>query len=136
MWRALTLIAGVFAATQPGWMTGVEIVEAFSGKTVKGYYNTGVTFTEVYLKDGTADYNEPGLAMKGRWSVVNGMFCTIYAEPPGGCFRIARESVNCYAVYTAASTEEEARNPVITPYWLARAWTIDRPSTCPESVTS
>ena len=136
MWCALSLIAGVLVTAQPGWMSGVEIVEAFSGKTVNGYYRTGVTFTEAYLKNGTADYREATLAMKGRWSVVNGMFCTLYQDPHGGCFRIARESANCYAVYTAAGSEEEARNPVITPYWLARAWTTDRPSTCPENVTS
>ena len=136
MWYALALSAALLVDAGPAWMQGADIFDTFAGKKVAGNYASGLDFTEVYIKDGTTDYRDPQLKIIGRWSVVNGMFCTLYVEVQGGCFRVARESANCYAIYVAAQTEDEARAPTILPRWIARCWIADTPSTCAPSIVS
>jgi hypothetical protein len=134
----LALLSGpVDAARAIAWMSEAELNRAFAGKTIDGHYESGVTFTETYRRDGTIDYREESRQLAGRWSLVNGTFCTIYdTSPTGGCFRVHQVSRNCFEFYYQARTETEARRPEQgRPGWTARAWRTSDPATCKEMPT-
>lgn len=122
-------------AQSPVWMSDTELSRAFAGTEITGTYKNGRTFNERYDKAGTLAYteHEPHRLLTGTWSVVRGLFCTIYdSAGTGGCFRVHRVSANCFEFYFETRTEEEARD-MIAPRprsWTARAWRIDQPPTC------
>lgn len=78
-----------YAGERPPWMTDAEISRTFGGQTIDGHYPDGQTFTETYRSGGSIDYRDERRSTHGRWSVVNGSFCTLYDDDPtGGCFRV------------------------------------------------
>jgi hypothetical protein len=125
------LVASPAAAT-PRWMGDLDLRLSFAGRAIDGHYASGLTFTESYLENGRLDYREPNRQMAGRWSIVAGTFCTLYdVSPTGGCYRVRRESDNCYEFYYVAPDENEAASSDTNRgSWTARAWVTDRPSTC------
>lgn len=118
------------------WMHGSELKSAFAGTTIEGTYADGRPFEESYFDSGRLKYVEAmrNRVQHGNWSIVSGTFCTIYdIRPTGGCFRVRRQSANCYEFYFQARTKKEARNPGPgRPTWTARGWRKGEPSTCNE----
>lgn len=138
---ALGTIALVFAngaafarAMGPFWMSENALQNAFSGAEITGTYSDGRTFNEKYDRTGALVYteHEPSRHLTGSWSIVRGLFCTIYDNSgTGGCFRVHRASANCFEFYFETRTEEEARKSTPrNPSWTARAWRIDQVATC------
>lgn len=135
-WRMVGAMAvatcSVAASVSAGetWMTETEIRDALAGKVIDGHYRNGRTFTETYLAGGRISYTDQVRSSGGRWSLVNGSFCTIYdGDSSGGCFRVHRAGSNCFEFYFVARTEEQALKPG-DPSWTARGWLKDVKSTC------
>lgn len=120
------------AAGEGIWMGDTAIRETFSGHTIDGTYSDGTPFTESYLANGRLAYSEVRRRLAGRWSVVEGTFCTLYDNAvPGGCFKIRRTGENCFEFYFAAVDEEDlAVGTTDPPRWVARGWRKDQPATC------
>lgn len=132
---ALTSPASV-AGERPPWMTEAELSKAFAGQTIDGHYPDGQTFTETYKAEGRIDYRDERRTTRGRWSVVNGAFCTLYDDDPtGGCFRVLKSGTNCYEFYFVARSEEEAKKPR-QPDWSAQGWIANEASTCTEGANA
>ena len=116
------------------WMVESELRTVFVGATIEGQYVDGRTFTESYHASGSLIYREAvrQVDWSGRWSVVEGRFCTIYDKfGTGGCFRVRQTSANCFEFYFDTRTEAEARRSTLRrPTWTARAWRTDQLSTC------
>jgi len=129
---SLCVVGG--ALGQSFWMTEVKLRSSFAESTINGEYVDGRTFSERYNKDGSLAYTETARAAKwsGRWSIVRDRFCTIYDNfGTGGCFRVRQVSLNCFEFFFDSRTEEEARSSTPRqPSWTARAWRVDRSSTC------
>jgi hypothetical protein len=127
-WPALAQTAA------PNWMGDAEIKKAFSGVTIKGLYADGTAFTESYSADARISYTDVRATLTGRWSVVNGAFCTLYDSMiTGGCFKVMRHSGNCFEFYFLAASESEAeREEPSRPSWTARGWDQSKPATCDE----
>ena len=118
------------------WMSAADLRQTFSGRQVSGHYRHGMTFIERYLGDGRVQYEEAGgRAEAGAWSIEADSFCTLYeTSPSGACFLVIRQSSNCYAFYSSASTRAAARSaPRPAPSWTARVWIDGSPSTCIEA---
>lgn len=111
-----------------------EMKNVFAGAEITGTYRDGRTFNERYAATGALVYteHEPRRQLIGDWSIVRGLFCTIYhTSGTGGCFRIHQASANCFEFYFETRTEAEARSSTPrNPTWTARAWRIDAPPTC------
>jgi hypothetical protein len=127
------LAAAAAAASQEApWMSETDLRSTFAGQTIDGHYPNGSTFTETYDGTGRIDYRDTMRSSGGRWSIVEGTFCTIYDDDPtGGCFRVIKSGTNCFEFYFVARTEDEASRPR-SPDWTARGWLADRNSTCTE----
>ena len=134
---ALSTVSSV-AQPSSGWMSGEAIKTTFAGTTIDGIYGDGLTFTETYADTGDIVYQDTRKAMTGRWSIINQSFCTLYSGGiSGGCFKVVRQSANCFEFYFQSSTEAEAANPTPgQPTWTARGWNKVRPSTCDEKPTA
>jgi hypothetical protein len=144
VWTVLSAtLFGAAHATQaigddfpPDWMAAADLKATFAGTTITGHYADGRPFKESYAKNGRLKYVEKlnHRTQVGHWSVIAGSFCTIYdLNPTGGCFRVRRHSANCFEFYFLTRTETQARRPEPgRPSWTARAWRVDRPSTCNE----
>ena len=128
---ALCTVSAV-AQSSSEWMSGEAIKAAFAGVTIDGVYGDGLTFTESYAVAGDIVYQDTRKAMTGRWSIINQSFCTLYnGGISGGCFKVSRQSANCFEFYFQSSTEAEAAMPTPgQPSWTARGWNKARPSTC------
>ena len=112
--------------------------KAFFGVTIAGFYADGREFTESYGRDGGISYTDERGSLGGRWSTVNGSFCTLYdAYITGGCFRVSRHSGNCYEFYFTSSNEREAASDEPKrASWTARGWDRAKPATCDEKPSS
>jgi hypothetical protein len=127
----LLLVMLAQAKPVPHFMGDAEIDRAFRGVTLKGEYADLSLWTESYLENGEADYEDARGPVKGQWSVVNGHFCTLYEEViTGGCFKAVHKSSNCFEFYSSANTPGETTDPKGDQHWVARAWNKDKPSTC------
>ncbi len=131
---ALAKSAAPAHATGPFWMSESALMKAFSGAEITGTYSDGRTFNEKYDLTGALVYteHEPSRHLTGSWSIVRGLFCTIYDNSgTGGCFRVHQASANCFEFYFETRTEAEARQSTPrNPSWTARAWRIDQVATC------
>lgn len=151
VWRQTLMLIGVLSAltvataaantgaaepdAMPGskraWMSDADLSATFHGRSIKGEYEDGDTFSETYAADGSVAYRDERRASGGKWSVRSGTFCTIYDDDPsGGCYRVRRESENCFEFHFVARTEAEAEKDPRKPDWTARGWFPDKPSTC------
>jgi len=131
----VALVAGApldAVPAMPVWLSGSEIAAQFSGHTIDGRYASGKAFTEQYGADGGVFYTEPGVGLRGHWSVTEGTLCTIYdGDTSGGCYRVARVDINCYEFYFVARTEAAAPGPPDgKPAWTARGALQGKPSAC------
>lgn len=129
---AALVLAPAAARVEPYWMADDDLTAAFSGATISGRYADGRTFVESYTADGKLRYEEGERRWQGHWSVVSGLFCTIYRQSgTGGCFRVHRIGPNCFEFYFQTRTEEEARRaPPERPAWTAQGWRTDAIATC------
>ena len=117
--------------------------KAFIGKTLDGYYASGLKWTETYLGNGRLDYREQARKAVGHWYFRGDVFCTFYDpvhEPAmtGGCWLTAQTSANCYELYLAGVADtgpSDEGAPEGDVSWNARAWRRDEPSTCAEKPT-
>jgi hypothetical protein len=115
----------------PAWMTDADLSETFAGRDISGEYENGDTFDETYAADGSVRYSDARRTSSGKWSVRAGTFCTIYDDDPaGGCYRVRKESENCFEFHFVARTEEQAGKAPGKPAWTARGWFPDKPKTC------
>jgi hypothetical protein len=121
---------------EPKILTGPEIIAAVDGKTFSGAYYDGIPFRETYGTDGKITYWDPRGNYTGTWSVTNNLFCTFYEGIQGACFKVEQVSANCYDVYAAANTTEEALNPQEKPLYTARGWIEGTQATCPSDLQS
>lgn len=145
MWRSMmvALFAGASALgalaqeVGPLWMPEPALEKAFSGKTIEGHYSDGLEFRERYDSDGGLYYKDDKRVQYGRWSLQAGTFCTIYdLDPSGGCYRVHKVGPNCFEFYFTARTTKEARSgDGGKPSWTARAWRLDKASTCPGALS-
>lgn len=134
----LVLSAGLHSAARAAeeWLSEGELTALFAGKSVDGLYAGGRSFHESYGRDGRLTYEDELRSSSGHWSVQAGAFCTIYdGDPAGGCFRVRRIGANCYEFFFAARTEADAHRP-LDPDWTARAWLLDRASTCHDAAST
>ena len=92
---------------------------------------------ETYFVGGAIDYWDAFRTSKGKWSVVNNLFCTFYedAEMSGGCFRVEQVSANCFDYLAVAGSTEEALKPSDKPRYTARAFIVGTPDTCPDELS-
>lgn len=134
---AMVVIVGTLAGAVPAapapldWMAETEITDTFKGRSIDGHYDDGDAFHEVFGADGRVSYSDARRQSGGRWSVESGTLCTIYDDDPaGGCYRVRRESENCYEFYFVARTEYEVQQGPRKPAWTARGWLVEEPSTC------
>jgi hypothetical protein len=126
---ALATVQAVAARTE--WMSEAELAASFNGVTLNGRYADGREFTERYLASGRIEYLEREIRIGGLWSIRSGTFCTIYdADPAGGCYRVHRESENCYEFYFVARTQEQAEHDPRKPSWTARGAIEGKSPTC------
>jgi hypothetical protein len=126
------------SSTSP-WMSEEAMRAEFIGKTLDGYYGTGVGWTEAYLGNGRLDYRESARRAVGNWYFRGHVFCTFYdpseSQLPmnGGCWTTIKTSANCYEFYLAGLTREppfEDDMADMRQRWNARGWRNDEPSTC------
>lgn len=131
---AMAVVAARAQNAGPYWMSESALEKAFSGTEITGTYRDGRTFNERYDRAGTLVYREhtPNRQLTGNWSIVRGLFCTIYeSSGTGGCFRVHRVGTNCFEFYFETRTEADARNALPRkPSWTAQAWRIDVAPTC------
>jgi len=112
-------------------MSEADLDATFRGQSIDGHYDDGDTFQETYRADGSVSYRDTRRTSGGKWSVQAGTFCTIYdGDPAGGCYRVRRQSENCFEFFFVARTEAEARRDPRKPAWTARGWFSGKPSTC------
>lgn len=132
VWIATVVAIAVSASSAPlDWMAEAEINDTFKGRSIDGHYDDGDAFHEAFGADGRVSYSDRRRQSGGRWSVEAGTLCTIYDDDPaGGCYRVRRESENCYEFYFVARTEFEVQHGPRKPAWTARGWLADRPTTC------
>jgi hypothetical protein len=144
VWCAAAVVVSAAAAlasaearsetSAPGWMSESELENTFVGAEITGAYRDGRTFNEKYDLGGTLVYTEhtPSRQLTGTWSIVRGLFCTIYINTGnGGCFRVHRVGTNCFEFYFETRTEADARNALPRkPSWTAQAWRVDAAPTC------
>ena len=118
-------------------LDGPAIIKTFEGKTVKGAYADNTPVQETYFTGGAIDYWDAFRTSKGKWSVVNNLFCTFYddAEMSGGCFRVEQLSANCFDYFALAGSTEEALKPTEKPRYTARAHIVGAPDTCPDELS-
>jgi hypothetical protein len=117
-------------------MDGPAIIKTFEGKTVFGAYADGTPVRETYFLGGSIDYWDSYRTSKGKWSVVNNLFCTFYDDQvmSGGCFRVEQVSANCFDYLVQAASEDEALRPSDKPRYTARAHIVGLPDTCPDAL--
>lgn len=119
------------ASSETAWMSDTELAASFNGVTLNGHYASGREFTERYLASGRIEYTESEATVGGYWSIRSGTFCTIYdVDPAGGCYRVHRESENCYEFYFVARTQEQAEHNPRPPSWTARGSVEGKSPTC------
>lgn len=113
-----------------------EIRVTLFGKTLNGEYQTGQAWTERFNTDGSTDYVEDGIAVRGSMSFKNGLLCFSYPAQPehsGGCFEVWKRSLNCFDFY-GADLDKAVTVPLTQrrfgQAWTARAWFADQDSTC------
>lgn len=100
--KALALTTALILASHApagGPLSEAEILALVAGTTVSGIYENGVPFLEMYGHDGSLRYVMARSMLSGRWYVRGGALCTFYDDGSGGCFRIERESENCFAYH-------------------------------------
>ena len=139
MWRAgFFALAGLLqsaAAEFPHDLPGAEVIALFEGHAMAGAYADGTAFREAYEQGGHISYWDPRGSVTGKWSVRNDLLCTFYDNGmSGGCFRIARLSVNCFDFYAVTTSEEEAMAPGPRRDYTARGSLDNAKSTCPDEL--
>ncbi len=123
---ALFWLTDAALASGPRWLNDRDLTFVFAGRDVAGTYANGVSFTETYRKVGKAEYRDSQNALEGSWSIRGAALCTHYGEKGGGCFRVIRQSANCFEFWLVKDDGEIAEKS-----WIARSWQAKFPSTCP-----
>jgi hypothetical protein len=117
-------------------MSEADMRTAFIGKTIDGYYASGLAFSETYRADGRLDYREPARRAEGQWHFRGAVFCTFY-DPPylplvGGCWSVTRLGANCYEFHAFDRAAGQPREDDLpnAKSWTARGWRQGEASTC------
>lgn len=128
-----TLAGPVESRAERGWMQQAEILAELTNLKITGLYPTNVPWSEQINPDGTTDYFEGNERRPGRWYVQGDLYCFAYALPhQGGCFRIVKQSANCYELYTASigNVGPAVPPPANAMAWNGRMWREAEPGTC------
>ena len=116
-----------------------EIRAELIGIKLSGIYPTGMLWSEVIATDGTTAYEENGKRSAGKWQVAGELFCFAYELPmESGCFRVVKQSPNCYELYTASLGGHAPATPppAANMAWNGRMWRETTRSTCEEKPIS
>lgn len=140
----LAVLAGIATMSVPSaamrtWMQEPEIRAELTNRKLAGIYPSQVAWSELINADGTTDYEEGRERRPGRWSVEGELFCFVYALPhQGGCFRIVKQSPNCYELYTASIGGQAPSPPPLasTMSWNGRMWRDAERATCEDKILS
>ena len=121
-------------------LTGETLKQAFAGKTHFGTYKekrerTGTNqFSETTHADGTTDYKEGDMELKGIWRVMKDRICYKYdGNQVSGvhCFRIY-EVGTCFYGYNPAVTTR--KGPINANYWSVKSLQKGDISTCDDLI--
>ena len=102
-------------------------------------YPTNVAWNEQIPPDGKTDYVEGNERRPGHWNVSGELYCFVYALPhQGGCFRIVKQSPNCYELYTASigGVAPSPPPPATAMSWNGRMWRDTERGSCEEKPVS
>lgn len=127
----ILLAAPASAGDPPRWMTGTELRQFFAGRTLEGFYPSGIGFAETYKPGGAIDYRDDQVTAVGNWSIVANDICTFYVNLLGGCFRAYRVSGNCFRFYLASDVDGQTPAQVPARSYEVTGWLAHMPSTCP-----
>ena len=134
---ALALLAmlpiAAASATEGRWLGESTLRAELTGKELAGIYPSGNHWRETIRPDGTSDYLEEGRRKQGHWWLDGTGFCFTYGTPgSGGCFRIARQSRNCYELFFVEDADARPHRPPATgdPSWNGMLWRTEEPTTC------
>ena len=113
-------------------LNATEIRSTLFGQLFTGEYPSGSQWAERFNTDGTSDYSENGMAIRGTMSLSGSKLCFTYPNTQtlnGGCFEIWKRGANCFDFYTpdGGATLDQRQ---FGRGWQARGWIADQPSTC------
>jgi hypothetical protein len=127
------------AAAQRGWMQEDQIRSELTSVRLTGLYPSNVAWTEDIKPDGSTDYVEAADRRPGTWTISGELYCFVYAMPhQGGCFRVVKQSANCYELYTASigGIAPSPPPPASAMSWNGRMWRDADRGTCDEKPIS
>jgi hypothetical protein len=132
----LSWMAGISSAEAENVsvLKGPDIISVLSGKTIRGAYADGTSFTETFWPDGKDSYWDPRGTSTGHWSVAQDLMCFEYdpeSNMIGGCFRVEKTGANCFDFYVQAQAKNGAAPDVKKPRYVARASADGADGTCP-----
>ncbi len=136
-WLALLMVfAGMpqALADEGKVLDGPAIITDLAGKTVRGAYADGTSFTETFWPDGKDTYWDPRGTSTGHWSVENNLMCFVYDSGElmsGGCFQVVRSARNCFDFYAAPANGKEGAAAKTDGRYVARASADGVDGTCP-----
>ena len=115
-------------------LTQQAIRNVLFDRNVTGEYPDGRQWAERFNANMTSTYVEQGQPMAGRMHFEGHVLCFTYPDAEdfsGGCFEVWQRGSNCFDFYgqgvgVDASYLQKSRGQG----WSARAWIVDRPSTC------
>ena len=115
-------------------LKGQDILSILSGKTIRGAYADGTSFTETFWPDGKDSYWDPRGISTGHWSVAQDLMCFEY-DPEynmaGGCFRIEKIGANCFDFYVLTQMKNDPVSDTKKPRYVAQASADGAKGTCP-----
>ena len=129
---AFGLTLAVAHATEAPWMGEAALRTELTGKELAGIYPSGNHWRETIRADGTSDYLEQGRRKEGHWWLNGTEFCFTYGTAgSGGCFRVTRQSPNCYELFFVEEADARQDAPRTgSPSWNGMLWRTEAPTSC------
>jgi hypothetical protein len=110
-----------------------EIRAALFDHLLSGEYSSGASWTERINGDFTSVYSDGEHRLSGTMTFQDDLLCFSYPDATdfaGGCFEVWQRGANCFDFYST-NDSNSLRHRRSGWAWLARAWILGRPATCP-----